>query len=903
MTQAPPAERLVADEQLVHASLAYHFQDVPGLLSICSDADRWVGRRFSTDEAGIGAASRYVAELDARAPKGIYTQVTTLREHPPVGPNGKSGRGGKDLAHAVTFLWADGDYGSVGHKPGLDDMPHPLDADHVREIVVASGLPEPSGWWHSGGGYNPIWTLAAPHVIGGDEDRADIEQFTMCLQTILGASAYSHGCSWDTQIGNLDRLMRIPGTVNRKAEARPTGSFPGSGEPVDLTVMREAVARLEPDARALMEKAAAEKRARHNARTGRTNPVPPPRRATFPQPSGGTSVFDILASEITFRDILEPAGWTYRGTAADGREKWLRPAGAEGSADSEYSLVCDDHVAVNWSERSGLPVGQQATGRKLTVPTLWAHLHYGGNEREATLDVLRAAFDQDAHTAARALPTSVLTRVRQHCRPPAQPRETPPPPPVDDGMWDQFDEAPEPQPEPEGEPGPAPIPGLIPEEFYAARPELRHIRQAGHSRNRSGDVALLSALTRLSGMVSHRIRADTGVAGYASLNLFGGIIGPSGIGKSTGVEVADRLMPAPTGLDFRDGLPLGSGEGIAEVFMDTVEEETGEVRRGKGGTATPVTVRVRKQVRHNAFFYVDEGATITRLMKERSGSTLGETLRSAAVGQTLGQTNASKDTSRYIPSGSYSLGLLVGFQPETVAPLFEEVAEGTPQRFLWVQVVDPSIPDEQPPWPGELLDWCSAIGAPGDEAHGFTLVTFHEAIKDELRRADLAKVRGQTPVSELNPLDSHAPLMRVKIASLLAILAGRRHVTGEDWRLAQMLWEASCATRDAILEYGEGLRRLEQEKRTTARISEEVRVEQAKVSAAEARAEKAIERVATRIAVFAREGGPLTRRVIRDRVAAGRDKKYVGDAISYAVLREWVIEADGGLAAGPVPPG
>ncbi|MEU3292992.1 hypothetical protein ABZ722_11590 [Streptomyces longwoodensis] len=894
MTQAAAA-RLVADEQLVAATLAYHFQDVPGLLSVCSDADGWVGRRFPTDASGITAATQYVTTLDARAAKGVYAQVTTLRQRP------TKGRGGKDLAHGLTFLWADGDFGTTGHKPGLDDMPHPADAEHVREIVLASGLPEPSGWWLSGGGFNPIWALSEPYVIGTDDDRAAIEQFTMGLQAVLGGTAYSHGCSWDTQIGNLDRLMRIPGTVNRKTGDRPTGSLPGTGEPVDLAVMREAVHRLEPHARELLEKAAVEKRARHDARTGRTTVAPPPRRATFPRSSGGTSVFDILASELTFRDVLEPAGRTYRGTAADGREKWLRPAGAEGASDSEHSLVCDDHVAVNWSERSGLPVGQQPTGRKLTVPTLWAHLHYGGDEREAALDVLRAAFDEDAQAPARALPATVLGRVRQRCRPPAQRTSTPPPPP--DDMWAAFAETPEPAPADEDQvEEPPQIPGLIPEEFYATRPELAHIRQAGHSRNRSGDVALLSVLTRLSGMVSHRIRADTGVAGYASLNLFGGIIGPSGIGKSTGVEVADRLMPAPTHLDFRDGLPLGSGEGLAEIFMDTVEEETGEVRK-RGRTETPVTVKVRKQVRHNAFFYVDEGATITRLMKERSGSTLGETLRSAAVGQTLGQTNASKDTSRYIPSGSYSLGLLVGFQPETVAPLFEEVAEGTPQRFLWVQVVDPSIPDEQPPWPGELTAWRSAaVTASGDEASGFVLVTFDEAIKAELRAADLAKVRGQTPASELNPLDSHAPLMRVKLASLLAILGGRRHVNAEDWRLAQMLWDASCATRDSVLAYAENLRRAEQEQRTRARIEEEVRVDRAKQLADEARADRAVERLATRLALLVREKGPQTRRAVRDRTA-GRDKKHLPDAFAYATLREWVVVAeDGRFVPGPVPP-
>ncbi|EFL01616.1 conserved hypothetical protein [Streptomyces sp. SPB78] len=384
--------------------------------------------------------------------------------------------------------------------------------------------------------------------------------------------------------------------------------------------------------------------------------------------------------------------------------------------------------------------------------------------------------------------------------------------------------------------------------------------------------------------------------------MFGGVVGPSGIGKSTGVEVADRLLPAPPDLDFRDGLPIGSGEGLAEVFMGVVEEETGETKKGRGGTETPVTATVRKQVRHNAFFYVDEGATITRLMKERSGSTLGETLRSAAVGQTLGQTNASKDTSRYIPSGSYSMGLLVGFQPETAAPLFEEVAEGTPQRFVWTQVIDPSIPDQQPPWPGELHAWRDAATvAPGDEGNRFVLVSFDESIKAELRAADLAKVRGHVDVSDQNPLDSQAPVMRVKLASLLAILGGRRHVTPEDWGLARVLWEASCATRDAVLAYSAAQRRAEQEKRTVARIEEEVRVDHAKQLADEKRTQRTVERLALRISAYVHANGPQMRKALRGKVA-GREKKQLPDAYDYAVLREWLIEVDGRFRPGPVPP-
>lgn len=889
---APQVSEVTADAGVMGAWMTHIHAGHLGLISVCSDADGWKGRRFATDLAGIKAATEYAMSLDRRRPKGIYTQVTTLRDHP------AEGRGGEDLAYVLTHFWADGDYGTIGHKPGPDDLPAPPDAEAVAKVVAESGLPEPSGWTLSGGGYNPVWMLAEPHVIGDVEDRARVKELTTAWQAILAAQAHRCGWSWDSEVGNLDRLMKLPGSINRKEGLeRPTGIGPGSGTQYDLADLAALVAELAPAAREVLAQATREKQERKTARTGRK--IPPPRTARAPRPASGDGPLDVVADMLRFGDILVPAGFTYEGQHGDGREKWLRAAVGGDRPSSAYSLLCNDHVAINWSERSDLPVGALAPGQKLTIGTLYARLSYGGDTSEAARDIMRAAAGRPAGVAAQ-LPVAVLAEVKRRCftgdsyglRDTAELRAL-----IADGPWDGPQEEP-----PEEIDGARPIPGLIPETFWAARPELRHIRQAGHSRSRSGDVALLAVLTRLSALVSHRIRADTGIADLASLNLFGGIIGPSGIGKSSGVAVAGRLMPAPPGLDIRDGLPIGSGEGLAEVFMGVVEEETGEIRKGRGGTETPVTVQVRKQVRHHAFFYIDEGASLTRLMKERSGSTLGETLRSAAVGQTLGQTNASKDTSRYIPSGSYSMGMLVGFQPETVAPLFEEVAEGTPQRYVWVQVIDPAIPDEQPAWPGELSLWRDvAIVAPGDEASGPVLVTFAESIKAELRAADLAKARGHANPVAQSPFDSQAPVMKVKLASLLAILAGRRHVNAEDWRLAQELWAASCATRDAVIGYTEAQRRLEQEKRTTARIEEEVRVDHAKRLAEDARADRAVERLATRLALMTRERGPQARKEVRGRTA-GRDKRHLPDAFAYAVLREWVVERDGKFVPGPVPP-
>nr|WSX48864.1 hypothetical protein OG409_07840 [Streptomyces sp. NBC_00974] len=865
MSTAPQTPHEAANIDLVRASLAYTYQGAPGLLSICSDADGFAGRRFTTDDIGLASAVRYIADLDTRLPKGIYTQVTTLREHP------DKGRGGKDLAHALTWLWADGDYGHIGHKPGPDDMPHPIDADHVREIVAASGLPEPSGWVDTGGGCNPVWRLATTHVIT-DDDRTAIEAVTSALQAVLGAAAYHHGCTWDTQVGNLDRLMRIPGTVNRKGGgSRPSTSYPGTGKAIDLAVMHEAITRLEPGARATLEKAATEKRARQDARTGRPAPAPAPLRAApFPRPAGN-GVFDILAAHLTFRDVLEPQGWTYRGTAGDGRQKWLRPAGAEGTADSDYSLVCDDHVAVNWSERSGLPVGQQSTGRKLTVPTLWAHLHYHGDEREAALDVLRAAFGQDARPAARALPAPALANIARQCRPPAVR------PPVED-IWRVVEDPAQdtgPDTEPDASAPPARRPGLLPEEFWQARPVFQHMRQAAHSQGCSGDLVLYSTLSRLSGMLSHHIRAVTGIGGRASLNVFAAMVGTSGAGKSISAGCVRDLM-APPDDDFRDGLPIGTGEGIAEAFMGSVDEATGELHQKGPYKGDPVMAKVRKQTRHNAFFYVDEGQTLAKLA-ERSGSILGETLRRAAIGEALGQTNASEERTRYIAPGSYSLGLLAGFQPSIATVLLADAHTGTPQRFYWGWADDPSIPDEPPPWPGPIEPH------PGrHRPDGPVNITFPERIRKMLWADRVGRGRGEIEVAEL---DGHAGLMKVKLAALFALLDGGRYeVTEEDWALAETAWDASCKVRDSLVLRAQREAAAERQRTEDAKVHAELRSHVAKKDA-----DLTLERVAHLVRRHASTVGGITYGGLK-KALASRDRPVADKAVSLAVARGWVFE-------------
>ncbi|GGS48015.1 hypothetical protein [Streptomyces violaceus] len=416
-------------------------------------------------------------------------------------------------------------------------------------------------------------------------------------------------------------------------------------------------------------------------------------------------------------------------------------------------------------------------------------------------------------------------------------------------------------------------PGRLPEEFWTSRAVFAHIRQAAHSEGCSGDVLFYSTLARLSGMISHHYRAVTGIGGRASLNIFAAIVGNSGAGKSTGSSLTRTLTPA-SDEEFRDGLPVGSGEGIAEAFMGTVEEPTGEViQRGKN-VGDPVMRRVRKQVRHNAFFYVDEGQTIAKL-GERNGSVLGETLRRAAVGETLGQTNASEERTRYIPAGSYSLGLLVGFQPSTAVPVLADASTGTPQRFLWGWADDPSIPDSPPEWPGPLSmhPGMRRLDGPCD-------LKFPERIRRLLWAEKIGRNRGEIEVPEL---DGHAGLIKVKVAAMLALLDNREHVTEDDWALAEIVWAASCGARDHLVERAQREAAAEREREETAKVLQVVREHEAK-----AEASVAVERVARLVRKHASQVGGITWGELNRRTAS-RDRKVLRKAVDLAEARDWVF--------------
>lgn len=452
----------------------------------------------------------------------------------------------------------------------------------------------------------------------------------------------------------------------------------------------------------------------------------------------------------------------------------------------------------------------------------------------------------------------------------------------------------------------------LPAVFWESRESLRQIRAAAHAEHCSADAVLIGGLVRLSAMVSHKLKMDTG-QGLASLNLLGAVIGSSGAGKSTSAGVAARLLPRPgylfdpaawadpTREPFHDGLPIGSGEGLAEAFMGE-RLVTNEVDDPKDPTKKKVVAKkVRKQVRNNAYVYVDEGQTLTKL-GNRDSSTIAPTLRSAWSGQTLGQANATVERTRVVPGDSYSLGVLLGYQLGTAGALLGDAEGGTPQRVVFVSAVDPTIPDQRVTERPEPFDTEAMLCeptpdpfAPADGRKARTgVIDFPDSVKDELWQA---RLRASKHGEECDPLDSHAGLVRCKLAALLALLDCRGEVTEDDWQLARTVWDVSRAMRARVIEYGR------EEARKVAEARDDAAVTRAeRIAVASGQVGSKVERIAERLALTIHKKGAAATRRDATKLLNSRDRGLFPEALEHAVAQGWLTVDEDGRKVAPHGP-
>ena len=307
--------------------------------------------------------------------------------------------------------------------------------------------------------------------------------------------------------------------------------------------------------------------------------------------------------------------------------------------------------------------------------------------------------------------------------------------------------------------------------FWEARPELAVVRQYARAAMASPWAVLGCTLARVALSVPPVVvlpPVGNDSSAVASLNLFVGLVAPSGVGKGVATRAAEGVLNVPPGGGrLIVERPLGSGEGMAHVFTDTDDD----------GEDSPAV--------HSVWFDVPEVDTLTALVG-RKASTLASEVRKMFTGEGLGFQNADATRRKIVPAHSYRAALVAGVQPRKAGPLLDDAAGGTPQRFLWMPATDPGAPDELPPTP-EPLTWTSPVLA---TEHRRILLNVAAPIRELLQVERRKRLR-----EELTDENGQQSLVRLKVAALLALLSRRLDVTEGDWQLANYVMDVSDRTR------------------------------------------------------------------------------------------------------------
>lgn len=743
---APTTARPVADKLLAGTYLRMLFADAPG----------WITLSYKpTDGPFVGMAGAYtdpteaaerVVELDRTGAAGVYVRMSTTAQRPQAGRRGEA----RDSL-ALPALWADLDVGMVGHKPRPGDLPLPPDEDAGRDLLAATGLPAPTVWVRSGGGLYPLWLFESP-VLLDDGNRERVADLSTRWQQVIAGTFADNGFAYGAGVGDLARVLRVPGTVNRKAGIeRATGTDRGSGQRFTLAELVEVADAL------------------HRPAPQRVTTTPAPRPTGT---SSGDGPFDVLAETVGFDELLTGAGWTPCGQR-HGRSIvgcWSRPGDPENPC-SAHVLAVQPNVLVVHSEAAGLPTGG---GRKLTAGRVFAHLHHRGDESAAGRDLRAAALGQPCTAAAAAVPRAALDRIADGVRAER------------DLSWLTGGRTDAPRTPAAVAPAaeyPAPVNGAqagaqTPQRgdpgddggFWDARPVLRHLHDFARARRVAPWALLGATLARVVAAVDPSLVLPPIVGAPASLNLFVAIVGRSGQGKGTSEAAAAEAVNVGT----LDEHPLGSGEGLLHAY----------VHRTKAGAVEQHTTAV--------LFSVAEVDTLTALT-ERRGATLLPVLRSLWMGERLGFGYADPTKRLTVGAHRYRAALVVGVQPERAGKLLDDADGGTPQRFIWVPAADPDAPEDPPPAP-EPITWRLPVAPPlGPDGRRHLPVC--QRARDEIDADRLARLKGTT-----GDLDGHALLARLKVAAALALLDSRAEVTDDDWTLAGRVMAKSTRTRTAVAE-------------------------------------------------------------------------------------------------------
>lgn len=477
-------------------------------------------------------------------------------------------------------------------------------------------------------------------------------------------------------------------------------------------------------------------------------PAAPPAATTPKVPYiGPARPGDAYNATNTGNDVLNAAGWTHHHTDRNGDQHWTRPGKPPRDGASATVYADDGHTTI-WTD--AIP-GLDAR-RPYDPFGLYTAIHHRG----------------DFTTATNTLST--------------QGYGTPPPSNGNDLEW--IGDTP---------PDTPTTPQLDHETFWTARPELEHIRTYAHAQMSSPWAVLGGVLARITCQAPTAIVLPPIIEDLASINLAIALVGRSGDGKGGATGTARRAVNI--GSPRFDTHTLGSGQGIAHGY--------GHWQNGKDGEPGHVE-------RHadSVLFIVEEVDHLGAHAAQNASTTLAE-LRRFVMGEKLGHLYVDRTRRVEIPEHTYRGAFLVGVQPARAGALLGDADGGTPQRFVWLPVLDPNPPDKEPDTP-QPYTWrhpdLHELPDPDSRYDGRRPIPVCDTAVNAIRTERRRRARG-----EGDPLDGHRLLCRERVAAALGLLNGHYGITEDDWALSEHVMAVSDATRDAVA------KRLQADKRAANR--------------------------------------------------------------------------------------
>lgn len=315
-------------------------------------------------------------------------------------------------------------------------------------------------------------------------------------------------------------------------------------------------------------------------------------------------------------------------------------------------------------------------------------------------------------------------------------------------------------------------------EFWEQRPILSSIQQYASVRRANPYATLGAVLRRAIALVPSGVKLPPIIGSPASVNLYTASMGRSGQGKDiangVGAAAVRFLDPGGNTIDDAPSPTIGTGEGLARFF------------RGHGNDEELANVAANVEV--------NEVGTLGALA-DRKGTTLVGELLKAFTGQALGFTNAQRATTTAVPAHSYRLCLSISAQPENADFFLSREKDGLPQRFLWLPVVNPYA---RPPG-GERPEVTPADVVIPAFPIVITGTPYYIGVPDSIK-AEIENFRYRVEIGspDVDPLDGHLMLLRLKVAFGLAVLDERRDISMDDWRIAGQLLDVSARVRDEM---------------------------------------------------------------------------------------------------------